>query len=124
MSAKYADNQLAFDLPGCQHPITVERRAQRRAARERDESAAKAAMVERHRDEWDLHLDLWHDALFMRSDPLAKLAKTLAETLRIRQADERAAWGDMGISPTMDPETRRRRIAELAKEIGLVVISS
>lgn len=116
--------QLDLLPPADLHPNTVALRERRREAAASPTSARRAAMMQRHRDEWDMHLDLWHDALFHRSDGLAKLAKTLAETLHIRQSDERAAWGDLNIAPTMDPETRRRRIAELAKETGLVVIGS
>lgn len=124
MAEKSTTYQVSFDFPDDVHPATVERRERRERTKDAGEAARRAAMLQRHRDEWEDHLDLYHDALFKRSEPLAKLAKTLAETLRIRQSDERAAWGDLNLAPTMDPETRRRRIAELAKEIGLVVVGN
>ena len=111
--------QLDLFDPDDWHPNTVALRERRRAASEGDERAMVTAMRQRHRDEWDLHLDLWHDALFTRSEGLAKLAKTLAETLRIRQADERATLAESGTAPMMDAETRRRRIAELMRDLGL-----
>lgn len=112
--------QLDLFSPDDWHPNTVILRERRKAATNGDERAVVAAMRQRHRDEWDLHIDLWHEALFCRSEGLAKLAKTLAETLRIRQADERATLAESGAVPLMDAETRRRRILELVKELGIV----
>lgn len=115
------ESQLAFDLPDDTHPVTRARREERERGKIPDEAGQRAAMFARHRREWDEHLDLWNDALYKRSEGLAKVAKLLAETLRIRQADERAAW-DVPPAGALDPEARRRRIAQLAKELGLVVI--
>lgn len=124
MTEKTETYQLSFDLPDDTHPATIERRARREITKNDNDEARRAAMVRRHREEWEDHLDIYNDAIFKRSETLARIAKILAETLRIRQAEERAAWLDLNIAPTMDPETRRRRIAELAKEIGLGVVGN
>lgn len=116
MGTRYHVKQSALFPDDDWHPNTVELMARRAAEPGSDE---RAAMIRRHREEWDLHLGLWHDALFKRSEPLARLAKLLAETLRIRQADERAALGSAGSAPDMDAETRKRRIAELLKDLGI-----
>lgn len=114
------NSQLDLFNPDEWHPNTVALRERRRAEFEGDERAVVAAIRQRHREEWDLHLDLWNEALFTRHEGTAKLAKTLAETLRIRQADERATLTENGAPPSsMDAETRRRRIAELLKELGI-----
>ena len=84
--------QLVFDLPLEAHPGAVLRRVQRERIRAEGEDAERAALSVRHRQEWDDHLDLWNDALLRRSLPLALLAKELAQTLKIRQAEERLAW--------------------------------
>lgn len=115
------NNQLTFGLPDAVHPGVL----RRREAREQvpaDDASQRAAMRQRHRQEWDDHLDLWHDALLKRNPMLAELAKTLAQTLKIRQTEERLTWSDAQTAPSLDPETRRRRIAQLAKEVGLVVL--
>lgn len=54
---------------------------------------AKAAVVQRHRDEWKQQEDLAAEAVSSRDFELAKLAKITAETIRIRQEGERKAWG-------------------------------
>ena len=116
--------QLELGISDEMHPLTVEKRAHREAtsAAAEDDAAQRAAMKQRHLAEWDEHADLWYDALFKRNMDLAKMAKLLAETLRIRQVGEAAAHESVETPPGMiDPESRRRRIIELAKEIGLVV---
>lgn len=119
MNAIGSSSQLVLELPDDAHPLTVARRERRERAPPDDAGVLRALLAARHREEWDLHLDVWHDALFKRSEPLAKLAKSLAETLRIRQADERALLGGEPTATEMDPETRRRRILELLKELGI-----
>ena len=110
MTTARSDRQLDIAFPDDEHPNTAALR-ERRAADAGD-------LASRHRAEWDMHLDVWHDALFRRSEPLARLAKLLADTLKVRQAEERAATGGDG-APAMDPETRMRRIGELLKELGI-----
>lgn len=85
-------DQLAFNLPDDAHPGVIARREQRECIRAKGEDAERAALLVRHRQEWDDHLDLWNDALLRRSYPLALLAKELASSLKIRQAEERLAW--------------------------------
>lgn len=53
----------------------------------------KAAVVQRHRDEWKQQEDLAAEAVSRRDFELAKLAKITAETIKIRQEGERRAWG-------------------------------
>ena len=57
------------------------------------EAARRAAVVQRHRDEWDGHKEIVDTALGTRDFDSAKLAKITAETLKIRQEAERKAWG-------------------------------
>ena len=54
---------------------------------------AKAAVVQRHKREWDEHQAMIVEAIEHRDFELAKIAKITAETLRIRQDGERRAWG-------------------------------
>lgn len=54
---------------------------------------AKAAVILRHKEEWDKHQKLIEDALAAGDFEKAKLAKITAETIRIRQEGERKAWG-------------------------------
>lgn len=105
-------NQLELDISDEMHPLTIKKRAHREAASAaaEDDAARRAAMKQRHLAEWDEHADLWYDALFKRSEPLAKLAKTLAETLRIRQSGEHVAWIDQGHAKELDEETCLRDI--------------
>lgn len=52
----------------------------------------RAAVLLRHRQEWERHRPLMEEALNGDAEA-AKLAKTAAETLKIRQEAERKAWG-------------------------------
>ncbi|MDR0338729.1 MAG: hypothetical protein LBH65_00455 [Desulfovibrio sp.] len=54
---------------------------------------AKAAVIMRHKNEWDRHQQLIEDALAEGSFDAAKLAKITAETIKLRQEGERKAWG-------------------------------
>ena len=49
-------------------------------------------MLLRHREEWERHRPLMDEALSGDAEAV-KLAKTVAETLKIRQEGERKAWG-------------------------------
>lgn len=53
----------------------------------------KAAVIHRHRKEWEEHNEIMQHAIAMRDAEEAKLAKITAETLKIRQEGERKAWG-------------------------------
>ena len=53
----------------------------------------KAAVIMRHRDEWDKQQEISDRAMAAEDFELAKLAKITAETLKIRQEGERKAWG-------------------------------
>lgn len=114
--------QYALELETTLHPLTGERRAERAALAEADEAARKAAVLERHRNEWDDHLDLWWDAHHGRNLNLARLAKVQAETLRLRQADERKAWGlddQTANQGQLSPDENLARIRELMKLLNL-----
>ncbi|WP_291357127.1 hypothetical protein [Desulfovibrio sp.] len=54
---------------------------------------AKAAVMRRHKEEWERHQQLIDEALAAGDFDKAKLAKITAETLKIRQEGERRAWG-------------------------------
>ena len=54
---------------------------------------AKAAVMVRHKEEWERHQTLIDEALAEGDFDKAKLAKITAETLKIRQEGERKAWG-------------------------------
>ena len=54
---------------------------------------AKAAVILRHKEEWQRHQQLINDALAANNFDKAKLAKITAETIKIRQEGERKAWG-------------------------------
>ena len=57
---------------------------------------AKAAVIARHKEEWDKHQKLIEEALAAEDNTgfeKAKLAKITAETIKIRQEGERKAWG-------------------------------
>ena len=58
------------------------------------EAGAKGggAVLLRHREEWERHRPLMDEALSGDAEAV-KLAKTVAETLKIRQEGERKAWG-------------------------------
>jgi len=59
-----------------------------------DVSAEKLAVViNRHRQEWLDHLTILNEAMNNRDFERAKLAKITSETISIRQAGERKAWG-------------------------------
>lgn len=55
--------------------------------------AEKAAVLARHRTEWERHGALMDEVLDGGDPERAKLAKLVAETLKIRQEAERRAWG-------------------------------
>ena len=54
---------------------------------------AKAAVIQRHKDEWDRHQKIIDEVLAAGDFERAKLAKITAETIKIRQEGERRAWG-------------------------------
>jgi hypothetical protein len=59
-----------------------------------DEAAAeRAALLVRHRREWQLPRALMAEAVRERSTDKAKMAKVIAETTSITQKGERLAWG-------------------------------
>lgn len=102
--------QLELGISDEMHPLTIEKRELRISAAAMDEHGQREAMKQRHREEWDEHADLWYDAMFKRNMELAKLAKLLAETLRIRQTGEHVAWIDQGQAKELDEETCLRDI--------------
>jgi hypothetical protein len=54
---------------------------------------AKAAVIQRHKEEWDRHQEIIDEALAAGDFDRAKLAKITAETIKIRQECERKCWG-------------------------------
>ena len=54
---------------------------------------AKAAVILRHKAEWEQHQQLIRQAVESGDIDAAKLAKITAETIKIRQEGERKAWG-------------------------------
>lgn len=54
---------------------------------------AKAAVIMRHKAEWEQHQQLIRQAVESGDFDAAKLAKITAETIKIRQEGERKAWG-------------------------------
>lgn len=54
---------------------------------------AKAAVMLRHKNEWERQQEISDRAMATEDFDLAKLAKITAETLKIRQEGERKAWG-------------------------------
>lgn len=53
----------------------------------------KAAVIARHKQEWEDHARWVQQALDAGDFEAAKLAKITAETIKIRQEGERKAWG-------------------------------
>lgn len=64
----------------------------------------KAAVIERHKQEWADHQKWIDSALADGNFEAAKLAKITAETIRIRQDGERRAWGivDTDVRPKVE----------------------
>jgi hypothetical protein len=56
---------------------------------------AKAAVLTRHKEEWDMPRQLIEQAVADGDLDKAKLAKLTAENIKIRQEGERKAWGIM-----------------------------
>ncbi|MER2529187.1 MAG: hypothetical protein ABTR07_14785 [Candidatus Competibacter denitrificans] len=108
--------QLAFDLPDNIHPGVLARREQRERIKANGEDAERAALAARHRQEWDDHLDLWNDALLKRNPLLAELAKELAQTLKIRQAEERLAWAKPQEPPLTDEDQALQQIVSVFEQ--------
>lgn len=54
---------------------------------------ARAAVLLRHKQEWEQQQTLLSEALDCGDADKARLAKLAAETLKIRQEGERRAWG-------------------------------
>jgi len=67
------------------------------------EAMRRAAVVERHKQEWDDHLRIINDAIARNDFETAKLAKITSETIRIRQDGERKAWGLDATEVPFDP---------------------
>ena len=61
---------------------------------------ALAAVIQRHKSEWERHWRIVEEALESGDFEAAKLAKITAETLRLRQDGERRAWGLDGKAET------------------------
>ncbi len=113
---------LDLDLDLELHPQTARQRQGRESLAALSEPEQRAAVLARHRAEWADHLDLWWDAHHTRNLELARLAKLQAETLRIRQADERRAWSldaDADPTVTLDPAQNLARIHELLRALNL-----
>lgn len=82
---RMAEDKVAGIVAGCDPKKKAE--ALNRAA------DAVAAVMIRHKAEWERHQALIDEALEAGDFDKAKLAKITAETLKIRQEGERRAWG-------------------------------
>lgn len=82
---RMAEDKVAGIVAGCDPKKKAE--ALNRAA------DAVAAVMIRHKAEWERHQALIDEALEAGDFDKAKLAKITAETLKIRQEGERKAWG-------------------------------
>ena len=82
---RMAEDKVAGIVAGCDPKKKAE--ALNRAA------DAVAAVMIRHKAEWERHQSLIAEALEAGDFDKAKLAKITAETLKIRQEGERRAWG-------------------------------
>jgi len=76
---------------------------------------AKAAVIKRHKEEWDRHQALIEEALAKNDFDQAKLAKITAETIRIRQDGERKAWN---IQDPVQPEAEAGKSVEVQHGIS------
>lgn len=66
----------------------------------------KAAVIQRHREEWAEHKKHIDEALANGDFEAAKLAKITAETLKIRQEGERKAWGIQEVAAQVQVEQK------------------
>lgn len=82
---RLAEAKVAGVVAGCN--------PQKKAAALDRAADAKAAVMRRHKEEWERHQALIDEALAAGDFDKAKLAKITAETLKIRQEGERRAWG-------------------------------
>jgi hypothetical protein len=78
-------------------------------------ASAKAAVIARHKQEWENHQRLIDEALAREDFNAAKLAKITAETIRIRQDGERKAWGI--VDTDVRPQTEKIKILPLYPEV-------
>lgn len=83
--SRMAEAKVAGIVAGCD--------PQKKAAAIDRAADAKAAVMVRHKEEWERHQALIDEALAEGDFDKAKLAKITAETLKIRQEGERKAWG-------------------------------
>lgn len=113
---KTNESQLSFDLPDDAHLGVVLRRLERERIKAQGEDAERTALTARHRREWDDHLDLWNDALLKRNGLLALLAKELASTLKIRQAEERLVWAKPEEPPAEDEDQALQKIVSVFEQ--------
>ena len=85
----------------------------------------KAAVIRRHKEEWDRHKVIMDEALANNDFNAAKLAKITAETINIRQAGERKAWGivETDVRPAAaqksEQDAIRDGIREAFQSVGL-----
>lgn len=85
----------------------------------------KAAVIRRHKEEWDRHKAIMDAALADGDFDRAKLAKITAETINIRQAGERKAWGivESDVRPAAaqksEQDAIRDGIREAFQSVGL-----
>lgn len=63
----------------------------------------RAEVLARHKDEWLRHRALLDEVMAGGDYEQARLVKTIAETLKIRQDGERRTWG---LADRPEPETR------------------
>lgn len=84
---------------------------------------ARAAVIMRHKEEWEQHQQLIRKAVENSDFDTAKLAKITAETIKIRQEGERRAWGivETDTRPAAGGEAARNALKESIREAFLSV---
>lgn len=98
---------------------------QKKAAAIDAAASRKAQVIERHKKEWEEHQKLITEAVADKDFNMAKLAKITSETISIRQAGERRAWGiiEVDIRPSSqsvsEQDVIRRGIEEAFASVGM-----
>lgn len=89
---------------------------EKRAAAIASAADEKASVILRHREEWDGQGRLIAEAVEGRDMEAVKLAKLVAETLKIRQEAERKAWGIRDVDAQPDGGALTVRIVRVSGE--------
>ena len=112
VGAKPVDRAAYAESGGTADPLD----AQEKAAAITPAVDEKATVIIRHREEWDGQGRLIAEAAECRDMETAKLAKLVAETLKIRQEAERKAWGIRDVDAQPDGGVLTVRILRVSGE--------